>query len=856
MPGADKYLTPEARARVDIDEMLEAAGWAIQDRDELNLHAGRGVAVREFLLNGNKEVDYLLFVDQQAVGVLEAKKQGSTLTGVEPQSKLYSEALPGHVNAPVRPLPFLYESTGIETRFTNSFDPVPRSRPVFAIHRPETLAEWLADALGDPDRATLRSRLQQMPGIDATALWPAQERAIAALEASLAKDKARSLLQMATGSGKTYTAANSSWRFIRHGGAKRILFLVDRANLGRQAEGEYDRFRIPGDGRTFSEVYGLQRMTSNRVEPTARVVVSTLQRLFYALRGDDIDDEADEASPDDVIGTEPIELAYNPDIPPDTFDIIIVDECHRSIYGQWSQVLDYFDAHIIGLTATPSKQTLGFFNQNLVFAYTHEEAVADKVNVDFDVYRIRTEITEHGSKVDGDSWLEVQDRSTRQRRWEHFDDELDYQGKDLDRSVVSLSQIRTVIEHFHDVYGTVLFPGRTSVPKTLVFAKDDAHADQIVQTVRDVFGVGNDFCVKITYKTTGKQPETLLSEFRNSPLPRIAVTVDMIATGTDVKPLECLIFMRAVRSRNFFEQMKGRGVRVVADDDLQAVTPGATTKDRFVLVDAVGITEIDMGEARPLERRKQTPLKKLFEQIAAGDRNPDVISSIGSRLTRLDRQLTTTDRAELAALADDVDLGVIAAGLVNAVDVDAAYNDALAANGGAEPSAAQIDAARDARITAAVLPLTSNPTLRTRIIEVRHSYAQIIDHISDDKVAEAGFSSDATERAHQTISDWRQFIDDTTATSSPRSRSSTRSRSANVSLSRRSESSPTRSAARHVPGPQSTCGRHTKPSTVPRFEATAVGRSRTWCHWSGSHWNRTPSSSPGTSPSTNASTVG
>ena len=757
--SSETYLTPEAKARVNIDKMLRSAGWVVQDRGEIDLYAARGVAVREFLLKGNHEADYLLFVDRQAVGALEAKKEGDTLTGVEPQSAKYAEGLPDHVPAPIRPLPFLYESTGIETRFTNGLDPIARSREVFYVHRPETLARWVTEWQQNPVTPTLRGRLHHLPDIDATALRPAQERAVVELEKSLAHDRPRSLIQMATGSGKTYTAANSSWRLIRHGGAQRVLFLVDRANLGRQTKTEFDRFSVPGDGRKFTELYGCQLLQSNRIDPTARVVISTIQRLYSILCGEEeFAEELDEESAETALAGMP-EVRYNPSVPIEQFDVIIVDECHRSIYGQWSQVLAYFDAHIIGLTATPSKQTLGFFNQNLVFAYTHEEAVADRVNVDFDVYRIRTQITEQGSTIDAGTWAAFRDRATRKKRWEELDDELTYDAGDLDRNVVSEDQIRTIIKHFRDVYGTELFPGRTTVPKTLIFAKDDSHADDIVRIVREEFGKGNDFCVKITYRTTGKKPEELLREFRTATMPRIAVTVDMIATGTDVKPLECLIFMRTVRSRNFFEQMKGRGVRVVSDDDLQAVSPGAKTKDRFVLIDAVGVTELDMGEARPLERKKAVPLKALFEQIATGSRDVDVVASIASRLTRLDRQLTKPDRAELAELADGADLHDIAHNLVVAIDIDAAY-EAAEQEAGAPPTDEQVDAARAQRIEEAVKALAANAKLRTRILEVRSSYEQVLDTVSTDKVVTAGFSVDATERARKTVTDWRAFIEE------------------------------------------------------------------------------------------------
>ena len=760
MDDRDEYLTPEARARVSIDRMLREAGWVIQNRGEIDLYASRGVAVREFLLDGNAEADYLLFVDREAVGALEAKKQGATLIGVEPQTARYAAGVPAHVNAPVRPLPFLYESTGVETRFTNGLDPSPRSREVFHIHRPETLARWMSEWQANPTAPTFRGRVRQLPPVDASALWRAQEGALIKLEESLQHDRPRALIQMATGSGKTYAAANAAWRLIRHAGAQRVLFLVDRGNLGQQAKSEFDRFSVPGDGRKFTELFACQHLVNNKIDPTARVVVSTIQRLYSILRGDEaFDDELDEASPDRAISGVP-EVKYNSNLPIEMFDIIVVDECHRSIYGLWSQVLSYFDAHIIGLTATPSKQTLGFFNQNLVFAYTHEEAVADGVNVDFDVYRIRTEITEGGSTIEQGTWAVFRDRATRKKRWEELEDEIAYEATDLDRNVVSEDQIRTVIRHFREVYGTVLFPNRETVPKTLIFAKDDSHADDIVRVVREEFGKGNDFCVKITYRTTGKKPEDLLQEFRTSTMPRIAVSVDMIATGTDVKPLECLVFMRAVKSRNLFEQMKGRGVRVVNDDDLQAVSPGAISKDRFVLIDAVGVTEIDMGEARPLERKRVVPLEALFEQIATGSRDVDVVASIASRLTRLNKQLTKPDREELREVAGGVDFQDIARELVLSVDIDGAYAVAQEAAGGDEPTDAQVQAARATRIEGAVKPLATNARLRTRILEVRSSYEQILDTVSIDRVTSAGFSVDATERAKRTITDWEAFIEE------------------------------------------------------------------------------------------------
>ena len=431
-----------------------------------------------------------------------------------------------------------------------------------------------------------------MPELDVAGLWPAQETAIRNLEESLAANRPRALIQMATGSGKTYTAANVAYRLIKHADASRILYLVDRANLGRQTLKEFQAFVTPDDGRHFTEPYNVQHLASNKVDRVSRVVISTIQRLYSVLRGDEeLDPEFDEQSVFELGERDPVEVEYNPALPIETFDVVIIDEAHRSIYGVWRQVLDYFDAFQIGLTATPRKQTFGFFNKNLVMEYDHTQAVADAVNVDFDVYRIRTEISEKGSTIDAGAVTRFRDCETRDLRWEKVDEPIDYDAAALDRQVVSEDQIRTVIRAFRDNLFTEIFPGRTEVPKTLIFAKSDSHADDVVQVVREEFDKGNDFAVKITYKTTGAKPEDLLASFRNSCNPRVVVTVDMIATGTDVRPLECVFFMRLVKSRTFFEQMKGRGVRIINDTDLQAVTPDATAKTHFVIVDSVGITE-------------------------------------------------------------------------------------------------------------------------------------------------------------------------------------------------------------------------------------------------------------------------
>jgi type I restriction enzyme R subunit len=421
---------------------------------------------------------------------------------------------------------------------------------------------------------------------------------------------------MATGSGKTLTAISALYRLIKFGGARRVLFLVDRTNLGEQAEREFQGFRSPDDNRKFTELYNVQRLTGTTVGSSTKVVIATIQRLYSMLTGTELAPEDEEGSQFESGGPapkEPMPVAYNATIPPESFDVIVIDECHRSIYSVWQQVLDYFDAFLVGLTATPAAHTYGFFHQNLVMEYGHEEAVADNVNVDFEVYKIRTKISEEGSVIEAAAEPVVGKRDTRTRkvRWEASDEPIAYDAQKLDRAVVAPDQIRTIVRTFRDRVCTEIFPGREHVPKTLVFAKSDSHAEDIVGIVREECGKGNDFCRKITYKVTGKKTKDLIHEFRTSFNPRIAVTVDLVATGTDIRPIEVVMFLRSVKSRVLFEQMKGRGVRTISKTELHQVTPDAPAKTHFVIVDCVGVTESDLADTQPLERKKTVPLRRV-----------------------------------------------------------------------------------------------------------------------------------------------------------------------------------------------------------------------------------------------------
>jgi type I restriction enzyme R subunit len=756
--------TPEEEARETIDAALTEAGWIVQDAPKAKLDAGRGVVLREFpLKTGHGKADYLLYLDGKAVGVVEAKKTGATLIGVETQTGKYSTGLPDYLPRSFSPLPFLYESTGIETRFTNLLDPEPRSRPVFHFHRPEELAEELAGEPLNGRPANLRSRLPQLPEIDTQGLWDVQRRAVENLEESLRLNKPRALIQMATGSGKTFTAITAAYRLIKFGGARCVLFLVDRANLGRQALKEFQQYVAPDDGRKFTELYNVQHLASGKLDPVARVVISTIQRLYSVLQGTELEEELEERSLFDTTLPEPNPVVYNPAFPIGAFDVVVIDECHRSIYTLWRQVVEYFDAFLVGLTATPSKQTIGFFRKNLVMTYSHEDAVADGVNVDYDVYNIRTRITGQGSTVEAGYFVEKRDRRTRFARWEQLDEDLTYPAQVLDRDVVAMDQIRTVIRTFKERLFIDLFPGREVVPKTLIYAKDDNHAENIVEIVREEFGKGNDFVKKITYRTTGEKPEDLINSFRTSPLPRIAVTVDMIATGTDIKPLEIVMFLRLVKSRNFFEQMKGRGVRVILPTDFQAVTPGDTTKDHFVIVDCVGVCEGNLSDSYSLERQRSASFKQLLDAVAWGSTDPDIVSSLASRLARLNRRLSWPDRIEVERLTDGKPLANVLSDMIDALDPDRQAEEARRSAdlpSGVDPGEAALKAAEQKLIKAAVAPLATNPDLRGQLLAFKDRYERTYDHVSIDEVREAGFSGDSRAKAETLVRSFEQFIED------------------------------------------------------------------------------------------------
>jgi type I restriction enzyme R subunit len=755
---------PEQIARDNIDSALMRSGWVIQDKDKINLNAGIGVVVRYYLTQDGKETDYVLFIDKKPVGVIEAKREeeGHRLTMHESQSEQYAQSKLKYLNND--PLPFVYESTGDVTRFTDFRDPKSRSRPVFTFHRPETFRNWLKT------EKSLRASLLDIPVLQTEGLRDCQINAITKLESSFKEFKPKALIQMATGSGKTFTAISFIYRLLKYTNTKRILFLVDTKNLGEQAEQEFMSFLPNDDNRKFTELYGVHRLKSSFVPTDNHVYISTIQRLYSILKGTELEEAAEEENPNESRwqAKEPMPVVYSEKLPIEFFDFIVIDECHRSIYNLWMQVIQYYDAFQIGLTATPDNRTFGYFNQNIVSEYTHEQAIADGVNVGFDVFLIETQITQKGGTIWQGEYVERREKLSRRKRWELQDENENYTANQLDKDIVNPNQIRLIIKTFKE-HLPEMFPDRLTdkgefeVPKTLIFAKTDSHADDIINMVREEFGEGNSFCKKITYRNKDEDPKSVLAQFRNDYLPRIAVTVDMIATGTDVKPLECLLFMRDVRSRNYYEQMKGRGTRIITLDDLRKVTPSAKyTKDHFVIIDAVGVTKSLKSDSRPLEKKPGVPLKDLLGAIAVGNRDEDLFSSLANRLTRLEKQVTEQEKQQFSEKAEGKTLKQVVNELLQAYNPDVLDDLKTKVEMemvGKSPAAKEeaVNKLHD-ELKEKAAEVFHNSDLREYIENVRKAHEQTIDITNPDTLLNKGWATDSKEKSENLVADFKTWI--------------------------------------------------------------------------------------------------
>nr|WP_129732401.1 type I restriction endonuclease subunit R [Parabacteroides goldsteinii] len=659
-------MKPEEKARVKIDQMFVDAGWAVVDRDHYapNITA---VAIKEGLLKGNLEVDYFLFINGKAVGVLEAKRKDIDVASskVCAQTVRYARSVPSCYQAYIKPLPLLYQSNGNIVLFRDYRKEGSDYLMLNRIHTPKEIVKMLG----------ITDFYAGLPVLREKGLRVCQYEAITKLENSFRSGQNRALMTLATGSGKTYTACLAAYRFLTYTPMRRILFLVDRNNLGKQAESEFGMFRFTENGDSFNTIFTVNRLRSSKVPQDSNVVISTIQRLFSLLKGEDIGDSDDEQNYDE---TQEIILPSNPNLPSDFFDMIIIDECHRSIYGNWKKVLDYFDtAKLIGLTATPVPETLAFFNNNCIVNYSLEKSILDNVNVDCRFFRIKTKVTEEGGAIlEGDK---LKRATVYTGRVENINNKetKNYTKEELNRSVVNPAQIKLVLSTYRDAVYTDLFndPPREAnmdyLPKTLIFALNENHATNIVRIAKEVFGREEDdkFVQKITY-SSGDSNE-LIRQFRNDKEFRIAVTCTLVATGTDVKPLEVVLFMRDVVSESLYVQMKGRGVRTIGDEQLRNVTPNAFSKDFFYLVDAVGVTEHDKKITSPSDGSvtKLISFRELLERITHGNVDNGYLRLLASRLSRIYNKCDQSQRNKFVELAH-ADMKEISSNIYNAIEQD------------------------------------------------------------------------------------------------------------------------------------------------------------------------------------------
>jgi len=732
-------MKPEEKARAKIDRMFEDAGWRVINRDEYSPTI-TAAAIREGLLKGNREADYFLFINGKAVGILEAKREEIDVDSdcVHEQVEMYARGVPDCYQAWAKPLPFLYTSNGKYVYFRDFRKPDSEYEEINRIHTPKEIVKMLG--ITDPwaGLPTLRKR----------GLRDCQYEAITELEKSFRTGQKKALMVLATGAGKTYTACLAAYRFLAYTPMRHILFLVDRNNLGKQAEGEFGMFRLTENGDTFNSIYTVNRLKSAKIPSDSNVVISTIQRLFSLLKGEEISDNDDD---DENDATEPVTLPSNPNLPPDFFDLIIIDECHRSIYGNWQQVLEYFStARMIGLTATPVAETKAFFNYNIIVNYTLEKSIVDGVNVDCRIYRIKTEATENGGAIlQGDKYKretrytgKVEDITEKETK--------NYTKEELNRSIINPAQIKLILETYRDSIYTDMFnepqrePNIDYLPKTLIFALNENHATNIVRIAKEVFGrTDGTFVQKITY-SAGDSNE-LIRQFRNNKEFRIAVTCTLVATGTDVKPLEVVMFMRDVQSLPLYVQMKGRGVRTIGDEQLRNVTPNATSKDCFFLVDCVGVTEHEHTITSPTDDSEPTQtitFKELLEHIAHGDLPNKYLRTLASRLSRIHNKADNSQRERIRELAG-CGMDELASRIFDAMEK------------GTLPPFTDINQPNNER-KGLVAVIAQRPELREYLLILNAGFVNILQP-GEDTLISKGFS---VEEAKETTSAFEQYCEE------------------------------------------------------------------------------------------------
>ena len=662
-------LKPEERARQWIDRKLKDAGWEVINRNDF-APSMNAVAIRETLMSGGLEADYVLFLNGKAAAVIEAKREEISLDNPQliAQAENYTTKALEWVPLWENPIPFVFLSNGKEIAFKDCRKQDAKYEKLKNFKRPWDLA-----------KALCLSEFAGLPYLAPEGMRSCQYEAISNLEASFKDGNRRALMVLATGSGKTFTACMMIYRMLAFTPMRRVLFLVDRTNLGNDAATALKTFKLTENKKAMAEIFGIEQLNSTLINELSKekhttrslVAISTIQRLYAALSGkDDTSTEKDEDTPfyqtEDAIfyGTpeRTVEIPEIPCLPPDFFDLIIIDECHRSIYSNWQKVLTYFkSARLVGLTATPIPETVAFFNNNIVANYSYEDSVKDNVNVDFRIYRIKTQLSEEGGEIQaGDtiiSTIRGEDKSKEQTAI----CDREFEKNKLNRSIVVPDQIRKILQEYKDVVYTQMYPNREPnydyLPKTLIFAVNEGHAKAIVEIAKEVFERKADddkFVQRITYSCD--DTKKLIQQFRYDVDFRIAVTVTLVATGTDVRPLEVLLFLNDIRSETLYAQMKGRGCRVIKQSELRSVTPNATSKELFYIIDAVGVTESEKVMPSIIvpgdDKIPNQTLAQILEKMAMNNLSDDLFISLANKLSAIGGSATPEDLADYTSLCE------------------------------------------------------------------------------------------------------------------------------------------------------------------------------------------------------------
>ena len=749
-----RLMLPEEKARVKIDKQLRNVGWCIVSRNEYLPNST--VAVKEALMVGNTESDYLLFIDGKAIAVVEAKREENPLGddvkkqaedyAVSPQSwyALWFEKL----------IPLVYMANGNKIYFKNMLVEDSEYEELSQMHSPKKMLQMVGK----------KSEYGVLPLLEKRGLRDCQYNAEIKFEESLKLGNKKNLAVLATGSGKTYLACLASYRLLNYTSTKRILFLVDRNNLARQTETEFSLFDRTENQMRMGDLYTINRL-KKETDIKSDIVISTIQKLFAVLTGQDIQ-ESNEDAEDEIAkndeekdNNEVVELGDDLKLPPDYFQLIIVDECHRSIYGKWKKVLDYFSsATVLGLTATPTPEAYAYFNNNIIEQYTYDDSVVDGVNVPPRIYRIITDVTEHGGTIEkGSKVIETAQRSGKSET-HNAQTTVEYGSTELDRSIVNKSQIREVLMAYKKAIYEDLYPEREKkweyIPKTLIFAKSDSHATDIVEIAKEVFKtefendeLPENFVQKITYSSGDSN--ALIRELRTEKDFRIAVTVTLVATGTDVKPLEVVLFMKDVHSDVLYTQMKGRGCRVISDDKLKEVTPNADTKECYYIVDAVGVTESEKNIPKPgagQGPKRALSLEHLLERLAHNEVSDDNLMLLRDYCSTINRRYE-----ESVLFSRHLDYFITNYGFAPrklANDINTAFAEGTLVE--------YIDPSHDnTERMALIYCLIGNLQARNKLLEMQRGY--MVESDDRDKVLYAGFSK---ESARTYIENFEKYLED------------------------------------------------------------------------------------------------